>query len=139
MSPMFDAFLKFSDGQSLAGVVSTAAYGTYELDFETAYPDKGMGSPLVVRILITETFVTGTSVLFELCSDATSQATAGGGTPIASSEAIVLATLVAGYSFEIKVPDMHLQYLNMKYTTVGTPTYGKVTAYLDPTTGLRHR
>ena len=36
MSPMFDAFLKFSDGQSLAGVVSTVAYGTYELDFETA-------------------------------------------------------------------------------------------------------
>lgn len=137
--PMTDAFLHFSNSQSLATVASTTVYGTYELDFEVAHPDKGMGSPLVCRFVIMETFVTGTSVKFDICFDATSQATAGGGTVVATTGAIALATLVAGYSFELKVPDEHLQYMNVAYTTVGTPTYGKVSAYLDINTGLRHR
>jgi hypothetical protein len=136
---MSDAKLHFSNSQSLAGVATTDAYGTYELDFETAYPDKGSGSPLVVRFLIMTSFTVATSVAFSICFDATSQATAGGGTVVATTGAIAIATLIAGYSFELKVPDEHLQYMNVKYTTVGTPGVGAVSAYLDIDTGLRHR
>jgi len=137
--PMNDAKLYLSTAQSLAGVASATAYGEYELDFEVAQPDKGMGSPLVVRFLITTSFTVATSVQFFLCFDAATQATAGGGTPVVETPAIVIATLVAGYSFELKIPDQHLRYMNVAYTTVGTPGAGAVSAWLDTCTGFRHR
>ena len=137
--PMFDHNLTLSDQQSLAGVASTTAYGQNELDFEVAYPDKGMGSPLVVRFLVTTTFTVATSVSFALCFDATTQAPSPSATQVVTTGAIPIATLVAGYTFELKVPDEHLQFMNVAYTTVGTPGAGAITAFIDINTGLRHR
>ena len=147
--PMFDAYLKFSDNQSLDGVASAVAYGQNELDFETSsnssggspslFPDKGQGSPLVVRFIVMTTFTVATSVAFALCFDATTQTPGGGGTIVTTTAAIPIATLVQGYTFELKVPDMHLPFMNVAYTTVGTPGVGAITAYIDTNTGLRHR
>jgi hypothetical protein len=145
---MFDNLLTLSYNQSLVGVASTTAQGTYELDFETATnsassvtnlgPDKGMGSPLVVRFVIGTTFTVATSVSFALCFDTVTK-TGGGPTVVVTTPAIPIATLIQGYVFELKVPDMHAAFMNVLYTTVGTPGAGTVTAYMDIATGLRHR
>jgi hypothetical protein len=137
--PMFDAYLTLSDTQSLAGVASTTAYGTYELDFEQAYPDKGAGSPLVVRFIVMTTFTVATYVQFALCFDATTQVPTPSATIVVETAPIAVSTLVQGYSFELKIPDEHLQFMNVAYLTTGTPGAGAITAYVDINTGLRHR
>ena len=136
--PMFDKSLTFSYNQSLAGVASTTAIGQYELDFEMQYPDKGAGSPLVVRFVVATAFTVATSVSFALCFDSTTQVT-GSPSIVVTTPLIPIATLVQGYTFELKVPDEHLQFMNVLYTTSGTPGAGAITAYMDINTGIRHR
>ena len=162
--PLFDAFHKFSDEQSLGGEGTGTVVGTNELQFEItnlpagvtggqagvdaqvqAYPDKGSGSPLVVRFLVTTTFTSGGGgyVAFALCFDTTTKA--GGtssGTIQVKTAPISVDLLVAGvYIPELKIPDQHARYCNVNYVISGATigVAGKVSAFLDIATGYRHR
>jgi hypothetical protein len=164
--PLFDYSLMLAWEFALANVGSTGAQfaGQNELDFESttfpwsvnsgatavtamtqAYPDKGSGAPLVVRIQITTAVVGGTSVRFCLCFDTTTQVATGQGA--SSSQTIVMqtgdiavASLTAGaYVPEIKIPDRHARFCNLNTYLIGTVTQGAYTAYVDIATGMRHR
>jgi hypothetical protein len=143
--PMYDNLLVLTKQQSLAGVASTYAYGQYEIDFEATspiagYPDKGAGSPLCVRFIVTTAFTVATYVQFGLCFDTTSQATSPSGLVAYVTCYVPLADLtLGGYIPELKIPDQHKRYMNLQMLTVGTPGAGAVTAFMDIATGLRHR
>jgi hypothetical protein len=146
---MFDAVTKFSDAQALSGLTGNQP-ATYELDFEETvlpdgvttqdYPDKGAGSPLVVRFLISVAATTGTSVAFALCFDT---ATCHGGnapTVLIQTRAFLEAELTVGaYIPELKVPDMHARFCNVVYIITGDPGALVVSTFLDIATGMRHR
>lgn len=81
------------------------------------------------RILcqVTETFVGGTSLEVKVQTD--DDANFGSATTIASSGAVVTASLVAGYQFYIDVPlETAEQYLRLYYDVDGTMSAGKITA-----------
>lgn len=151
--PMSDAFLHFSASQSLAGLAGgggTLFPGTYELDFETtvlpdgvttqAYPDKGAGSPLVVRFNIEVQPTVATSIAFCLCFDTASCAPSSAPTVLVQTRAFTIAELTVGcYIPELKIPDEHARFCNVGYYIIGTPGVGTVTAYIDIDTGKRHR
>ena len=88
-----------------------------------------LGEPLEILVTITETYVAGTSVQFDVIDDT---AEAMGTTPlvIATGGVKTIATLVAGYQFVITLPKTIRRYVAMKYTTVGDPTAGKISACL---------
>jgi hypothetical protein len=159
--PFFDAITKFAESQSVAqtGAGGTLFPGTYELDFEETilppsvlggaagvaaqtqdYPDKGMGSPLVVRFEVNTAVVGGTSIAFCLCFDTTTRVPSSAPTIVMWTAPILVAALTIGcYIPEIKIPDQHARFCNVGYYIIGTTSAGNVTAYLDIATGLRHR
>jgi hypothetical protein len=151
--PMSDAYLHFSKSQSLAGLAGSSGTlfpGTYELDFETtvlpdglttqAYPDKGSGSPLVVRFQIEVAPTVATYISFCLCFDTATCVPSTAPTIVVQTAPIAVSALTVGaYIPELKIPDQHARFMNVGYYIVGTPGVGTVTAYIDITTGQRHR
>ena len=85
------------------------------------------GQPMHVLIQVTTSFAGGTSIAFDLETDAT--AAFPSPVDIATVAAVATATLVAGY--EINIPFMPLNnegFLRLEYTVVGTMTAGNITA-----------
>lgn len=90
--------------------------------------DHGLGPMLPLRIQVTTTFTGGTSLKVAVQTDSTDAF--GSATTVLETEAIVEASLVAGYVFNItQIPTKTLErYVRLLYTTVGTHTAGAVTA-----------
>jgi hypothetical protein len=161
--PLFDSSLIFCDASTFVqqtGSGGTQFISTYEIDFETtvlpptvtggsagssgltqAYPDKGSGSPLVVRINITTSITGGTSIRFQLCFDTTTQTGGTTATTVVQTADLTIgsATAAGAYIPELKVPDRHARFCNFAVYVIGTTSAGAVTAYLDIATGYRHR
>lgn len=115
----------FSDDQA---VITTAAS---ENVIDTgAAKDVGPGEPLRVQCQVSEEdFAGGTSIAVAL-QTATDAAFTSPVT-LFTTEAIALASLVAGYEFAIPmIPKGALRYLRLNYTVVGTMNAGKITAGL---------
>lgn len=121
----------FSEDQAFAGLIdNTTGYSTNIIDLGNdsarvqAMNEKG-GEILVQ---VTTTFASGTSLKVELLSD--DDEAFGSPTTVVSSAAVVTASLVAGYQFKLRLPEINEQYLRLKYTVAGTMTAGKVLAGL---------
>jgi hypothetical protein len=127
----------FSDGQAITA--SAASTNTLDLGdagrvvgeaADLTY-DLGKGSPIGIRIQVTEAFATLTSLKVAVQTDAAdSFGTAA--TPI-ESEAIAAADLVAGYVFGIEHFPLRTneRYVRLYYTVAGSnATAGKITAWV---------
>lgn len=104
--------------------------GTVHGDAAAITRNLGIGNEIPLLIQVTEDFNTLTSLTITLETSAAAALTSP--TVLASSGAIALADLVAGYrpSFTRIFPDGDLlDYIGLRYTVTGTdPTEGKITA-----------
>jgi len=124
-----DAQLLFSDQQ--ADVRNAATYvSTNTVDLGVAR-DIGNGQTLYVDFTVDDAFTGGTSVQFQVISSAA--ANLGTPTVLATTPAIVDATLVTGYRTQLAIPPVvgnGQRYLGVQYVGVGTHSAGKVSARL---------
>ncbi len=124
-----DAQLLFSNQQ--ADVRSAATYvSTNTVDLGVAR-DIGNGQTLYVEFTVDDAFTGGTSVQFQVISSAA--ANLGTPTVLATTPAIVDATLITGYRTQLAVPPVvgnGQRYLGVQYVGVGTHSAGKVSARL---------
>lgn len=120
-----DKLLRVSTDQAL----TTTAVSTDTIDLSIAR-DMGEGHPLYMNFAVTTALAGGTSVKFEVISSASADLSSP--TVIGSSDAIVTASLVAGYNTAVRInpqiASKGQQYLGARYTISGTYTSGKVTA-----------
>lgn len=120
-----DQLLRVSTDQAL----TTTAVSTDTIDLSVAR-DIGEGGDLYMNFAVTTALAGGTSVKFEVISSAS--ANLGSPTVIGSTDAIVTASLVAGYNTAVRinpqVASLGQRYLGARYTISGTYTSGKVTA-----------
>lgn len=119
---IIDKELEFSDSQAITG----DAVSTNVVDL-THTVDTAPGKDVKVRFQVDTAFNTLTSLDIAL-QTATDEAFTS---PVElASRSVALASLVAGYSFEITVPSTALRYLRVNYDVVGTdPTAGAVSAF----------
>lgn len=127
-----DANLVFSDGQALTTSHISTNVMNLGTDFANGVLALGNGTPKRIKVVVTETFTDGTSVAikFETSEDeglASSYI-------VAQTPAIAEASLVAGATFELTIPEglKFDQYIGMRYTSVGTHATGKVDAFVEP-------
>ena len=124
-----DAQLLFSDQQ--ADVRNAATYvSTNTVDLGVAR-DIGNGQTLYVDFTVDDAFTGGTSVQFQVISSAA--ANLGTPTVLATTPAIVDATLVTGYRTQLAIPPVvgnGQRYLGVQYVGVGAHSAGKVSARL---------
>lgn len=120
-----DKLLRVSEDQAL----TTTAVSTDTIDLSVAR-DMGEGGDLYMNFAVTTALAGGTSVKFEVITSAS--ANLGSPTVIGSTDAIVTASLVAGYNTAVRinpqVASLGQRYLGARYTISGTYTSGKVTA-----------
>ena len=109
-------------------VTNSSKATTDEFDTGIANANLGDGTPLEMVFIITEAFTGGTSLTFELkdSSDGTTYTTRR------QTPAIAEASLTLGKVIKLTVPDDHERYLEGYFTTSGTHSTGKITAYLQP-------
>lgn len=88
-----------------------------------------MGDRFEILVTIKETYAAGTSVQFDVIDD-TAETMDASPAVIATGGVKTIATLVAGYQFVIVLPKTSRAFTQMKYTTVGDPTAGKISACL---------
>jgi hypothetical protein len=120
-----DQLLRVSTDQAL----TTTAVSTDTIDLSVAR-DIGEGGDLYMNFAVTTALAGGTSVKFEVITSAA--ANLGSPTVIGSTDAIVTASLVAGYNTAVRInpqiASLGQRYLGARYTISGTYTSGKVTA-----------
>ena len=120
-----DKLLRVSTDQAL----TTTAVSTDTVDLLIAR-DMGEGHSLYMNFAVTTALAGGTSVKFEVVSSASADLSSP--TVIGSTDAIVTASLVAGYNTAVRInpqiASKGQQYLGARYTISGTYTSGKVTA-----------
>lgn len=120
-----DKLLRVSEDQAL----TTTAVSTDTIDLSVAR-DIGEGQDLFMNFAVTTALAGGTSVKFEVITSAS--ANLGSPTVIGSTDAIVTASLVAGYNTAVRInpqiASLGQRYLGARYTISGTYTSGKVTA-----------
>ena len=120
-----DQLLRVSTDQAL----TTTAVSTDTIDLSVAR-DMGEGGDLYMNFAVTTALAGGTSVKFEVISSAS--ANLGSPTVIGSTDAIVTASLVAGYNTAVRInpqiASLGQRYLGARYTISGTYTSGRVTA-----------
>lgn len=120
-----DKLLRVSEDQAL----TTTAVSTDTIDLSVAR-DVGEGQDLFMNFAVTTALAGGTSVKFEVITSAS--ANLGSPTVIGSTDAIVTASLVAGYNTAVRInpqiASLGQRYLGARYTISGTYTSGKVTA-----------
>jgi hypothetical protein len=120
-----DQLLRVSTDQAL----TTTAVSTDTIDLSVAR-DIGEGGDLYMNFAVTTALAGGTSVKFEVISSAS--ANLGSPTVIGSTDAIVTASLVAGYNTAVRInpqiASLGQRYLGARYTISGTYTSGRVTA-----------
>lgn len=135
---IFDKQSLFSDSQAITdtaastNVIDLGAAGTPIGGVAPLKRDLGAGGPVKMRIQVTETFATLTSLKASIqVSDA--EDFGSGVVTVAESEAIAAADLVEGYVFNPGfVPEkVDKRYVRMYFTVAGTTaTAGKVIAGL---------
>jgi len=94
-------------------VLDNNTFGSDHLDL-TSNRDITPGEPVTVTVEITAPFNNRTTVLFEFRSDDSDPPT----TVVISSEEIAIATLVAGYAFQVILPS-NGRYLRLRTTGTG--------------------
>lgn len=123
-----DAYLKVSAAQAL----TTTAVSTDKIDLSVA-SDIGEGEELYMYFNVNTALVGGTSVKFEVVV-ADDAAISSNVTVVGSTDAIVTALLVAGYSTAVRInpaiASLGKRYLAARYTIVGTYSAGAVTAQI---------
>ena len=124
---IMDEKLVFSDAQ---GITATAA-STNIIDCGVANANLGEGSPLIIRLMVDETFTAAGAATLDISLQ-------HGASDPPTTNILLIAqfakeALVKGaYIPEIKVPDEHLQFLRLYYTVgTGPMTAGKITAFID--------
>lgn len=116
-------------GLATPGANQTTAYSTDTLG-NTPVDDAGR-SALTLLVQVVETFVGGTSVLFEVVNSANADLSSP--TVIHSTPAILTAVLKAGYQFRVALPPgLAARYAGVRYTSVGVHSAGKFTAAIVP-------
>lgn len=124
-----DAQLLFSDQQ--ADVRNAATYvSTNTVDLGVAR-DIGNGQTLYVEFTVDDAFTGGTSVQFQVISSAAAALTSP--TVLATTPAIVDATLITGYRTQLAIPPVvgnGQRYLGVQAVGVGTHSAGKFSARL---------
>lgn len=125
---------------SEAQAITATAYSTHTIDLGapgtipwlggTVKRDAGGGFPVGVMAQVVTTFSGGTSVQAQLVESA--NANLSSHTVLNQTDAIPVASLVAGYQFPLGTipPGASKRYLGIRYVVVGTPTTGAVTAGL---------
>ena len=121
-----DKLLRVSTDQAL----TTTAVSTDTIDLSIAR-DIGEGQDLYMNFAVTTALAGGTSVKFEVIQ-ADNAALSSNVQVIGSSDAVVTASLVAGYNTAVRInPQIASngkRYLGARYTISGTYTSGAVTA-----------
>ena len=112
----------FSDEQA---ITDASAASTNYIDLTNR--EIAFGTPVPLFIQVVEAFVGCTSVAFSVQTD--NETTFSAPVTLASTDAIAVADLVAGYSPPLKfIPAGNLDYIRLYYTIVGTASKGKITA-----------
>lgn len=128
-----DRNLVFSEDQALVATADS----TNTVD--TGNVTMGSGGPWYVVAIVTEDFATSTSYEIEVQDSADDSSFAALTVPI-TTEAVIIATLVAGYvALKQPLPTSVRRYVKLVYTEVGsTNTAGEITAFLtqDPDNAL---
>lgn len=125
-----DAFLLLSDAQA----VSASAYSTNTIDMITAR-DLGVGEMIEIafQIDVAADVASGDETYqFEFVQSANANLSSHDSLNVV---AIARATLVAGFTFALRVPANLItkRYLGVRYTLGGTTPSITVTAFLQPT------
>jgi hypothetical protein len=120
-----DKLLRVSTDQAL----TTTAVSTDTIDLSIAR-DMGEGQELFMNFAVTAALTGGTSVKFEVIQSASADLSTP--TVIGSTDAVVTASLVAGYNTAVRVnPQIGSKgqrYIGARYTISGTYSAGTVTA-----------
>ena len=120
-----DKLLRVSTDQAL----TTTAVSADTIDLSVAR-DIGEGEELYMNFAVTTALAGGTSVKFEVVQSASADLSSP--TVIGSTDAVVTASLVAGYNTAVRInPQIGgkgQRYIGARYTIVGTFTSGAVTA-----------
>ena len=121
-----DKLLRVSTDQAL----TTTAVSTDTIDL-SQIRDIGEGDDLFMNFAVTAALTGGTSVKFEVIG-ATNAALSSGVVVLGSSDAVVTASLVAGYNAAVRInPQIAsngTRYIGARYTISGTYSAGTVTA-----------
>jgi hypothetical protein len=127
---LFDTENLFSEEQAL----TASAASTNVVDFGTSNGDPSFATPKPLVIQVVDDFVAASSSgLTAITVTVQTSVDEAFTTPInlASSGAIPIASLKAGYKFPINfLPKGAKQYNRLNYTLAGTATAGKITAGL---------
>lgn len=134
---ILDATLTFSENQAVTAtaisenVIKLVDAGTVYGESAAITRDLGAGNPLPIAIQVTEDFATCTSVTITIETSAAAALTSS--TVLATSGAIPVASLVAGYKAPLRFfPEGDLlDYVGIRYTVAGSDaTAGTITAAL---------
>lgn len=130
-----DALTLFSDAQAVTASAASTDYidlgatGTPALNSTALQRDIGKGNAVNIRIQVTETFLTLTSLKVAVQTDDNSSFSSAA--TALETEAIAVATLVAGYVFNIQwfPRRTNERYVRLYYTVAGSSaTAGKIWA-----------
>ncbi len=123
-----DALVKVSSAQAL----TTTAVSTDKIDLSVAR-DIGEGSNLFMLFNVDTALTGGTSVKFEVVI-ADDAAISSGVTVVGSTDAVLTAALVAGYTTAVRINPIIAsagkRYLAARYTISGTYSAGAVSAQI---------